>query len=210
MAFLTRSLSDRRTFPLTFRSCSQLPFTRTPPRGSEEIHSYTYSQRCPSSLQPPPCQTGASGDTGFIHSARSCWSLFPALHHHSMVLMSGLHHPNIWRASAQGKSNQNTPGMDADMQGKAAETVCKLLEVCFACLWIMNSSCLNITLRITESLFLCIYLLVSVYVCTCGWVWVWGQRSTLSVTPLEPSSLIFKIGSLADNQAPGVCLSLVP
>lgn len=50
------------------------------------------------------------------------------------------------------------------MQGKAAETVCKLLEVCFACLWNMNSSCLNITLRITESLFLCIYLLVSVYV----------------------------------------------
>lgn len=67
----------------------------------------------------------------------------------------------------------------------------------------------HITLRITESLFLCIYLLVSVYVHV-GESEYGGQRSTLSVTPLKPSSLIFKRGSLADYQAPGVCLSLVP
>lgn len=76
----------------------------------------------------------------------------------------GLHHSNTWQASAQGKNNQNTRGMDADMRGKATETMCKLPENCFACLLNRNCSCLNITLRITESLFLCISLLVSVYV----------------------------------------------
>lgn len=65
-AFLTRSLSNRRTFPLTFWSCSQLPFTRTPPGAARKFtvtHILRGSPPSLSSLHPArqePVETLAS------------------------------------------------------------------------------------------------------------------------------------------------------
>lgn len=81
-AFLTRSLSNRRTFPLTFWSCSQLPFTRTPPGAARKFTVTHILRGSPPSLSSLHPARQEPVDTGFIHSAHSCRGLFPALRHH--------------------------------------------------------------------------------------------------------------------------------